>query len=114
MPDAQVLVERFHGVPVVVLKGHLDFHFALRIGKLLGDVVNKHPTDVLPEMAEVASVDSTMIGVFLRYGARLQRSGAKLKICGPTPAVKEALDVLHVDTFIPVFQDRTSALRAGP
>jgi anti-anti-sigma factor len=63
---------------IVTLTGEVDLHTASSLEQALEGVVALGGTAVALDLAEVSFVDSTVLGILLRYHERLQNLGGEL------------------------------------
>jgi N-acetylglucosaminyldiphosphoundecaprenol N-acetyl-beta-D-mannosaminyltransferase len=65
--------------------------------------------DVLLEVGAVEFIDSTGVGALVRWHKHLRESGKSLVLVTPSPALRQALALMKLDTFFAAAPDGTSA-----
>lgn len=101
-----------HGRSIVVrLAGELDLYNAPMMREALFAVLESEPEQLVIDLAEVAFVDSTALGVLLETRSRLVRSES-LVLAAPGVETRRTLQVSGLDRHITV-ADSVDAALAG-
>ena len=75
----------------------------------IAPILEKCKTAIL-DLSRLESVDSSGLGAFAFCMRKMRDAGGSLKLCSPTPGVKTAFDLVHIDRIVEVFQTRDQAL----
>ncbi|HZQ16555.1 MAG TPA: STAS domain-containing protein [Gaiellaceae bacterium] len=93
---------------VVNLVGELDLYNAEEVRAGLLDALALEPRRIVVDMADVAFVDSTALGVLIEARSRLGRDG--LLLAAPQIETRRALQVSGLDRHLPVHDSLEAAL----
>ena len=83
------------GVPVVRVRGELDFLTAPRLRAALLEVFAAHPGDVVVDLSGTTFMDSIGMSVLIQGAQRLRAADASLEL-RPSDEVRKVLDVAGV------------------
>ena len=92
----------------VRLPEHLDLA-AIRNDVLLVDQVLADGRHCLLQLDKVEFIDSTGIGLLIRLHKKIRATGRQLILLDPSPAVKRALSLMHLQDFFATATDFDSA-----
>ena len=81
-------------------------HDVLLLDRILAD--SRHS---LLQMTKVAFIDSTGMGLLIRLQRKMRAAGRQLVLLDPSPAVKRALALMHLQDFFLAAPDFASAQR---
>lgn len=99
---------------VTLLEPAVDALEAPPLADTVWRLMEEHLTHRLVlEMQHVPMLSSYLIGQLVLLNRRLQAQGLLLRLCGLSPAAKESLITLHLDSRFPSYQDRTEAVMGG-
>jgi anti-sigma B factor antagonist len=87
---------------VVTLTGEIDLHTAPALGHALDGVVGLGGTSVALDLAEVSFIDSTVLGVLLRYHERLRDLGGGLVVVTEDRRVLRTFEVTGLDRIFAI------------
>jgi anti-sigma B factor antagonist len=82
---------------IITLTGEVDLYTAPSLEQALEGVVGLGGTAVALDLAEVSFVDSTVLGVLLRYHERLQNLGGELVVVTQDRRVLRIFEVTGLD-----------------
>lgn len=87
-----------------------DAHDA-EIAESLWEVLRRHLTHrMVIQLDEVPLLTSGVLGQLVALGERIKQSGGMLRLCGLSPAAREALRASQLDRLLPCYEDRTAAV----
>lgn len=105
-------VETIEGVAVVTLPGR--FLNASNHEQFMAAVTPILETNakVILDVDQLESIDSSGLGAFAFCMRKMQDTNGSLKLCSPTPAVRTAFGLVHMNRMVEAFDTRQDALRA--
>ncbi|MCW2964344.1 MAG: metal transporter substrate-binding protein [Actinomycetia bacterium] len=104
-------VEQHHGGVVVRLGGELDLYNADDIRHALTAAIDGGAARIVVDMAEVAFVDSTALGVLIEARSKLGHAGVLL--AAPGLETRRTLEVSGLDRHLPVHDSVDGALASA-
>jgi anti-sigma B factor antagonist len=97
---------------VVTLTGEVDLHTAPELEQALEGVVGLGGTSVAVDLADVSFVDSTTLGLLLRYHLRLRDLGGKLVIATEDRRVLRTFEIMGLAPVFAIESRLADALAA--
>ena len=97
---------------VVTLSGEVDLHTAPALAQALDGVVGLGGTAVPLDLAEVSFVDSTTLGVLLRYHEQFKARGGELLVVTADRRVLRTLEVTGLDHVLAIERRLADAVAA--
>jgi anti-sigma B factor antagonist len=76
------------------------------------DEVLQHGGKVVIDLSDVTSIDSAGIGELVFLHTRAHSQNAELKVAGPSPIVRELLDLTNVDSVLEIHPNLNEAMAA--
>jgi anti-anti-sigma factor len=64
---------------------------------------------VLLNMEQISFIDSSAIGWMIDCHRRFRQAGGRLVFCGPTPGVREMIDLLKMRQVLDIYETQTQA-----
>jgi anti-sigma B factor antagonist len=111
MSDLTITVRPVGGVVILDLagkirlgEGNLDLHRTLR------SLVDENKRQILLNLANVSSIDSSGLGELVSGYATLERNGGELKLLNLTERVTELLSITKLLTVFDVYDSESAAL----
>lgn len=87
---------------VVSAAGEADMYTAPRLEQALEGVLALGGTSVVLDLAEVTFIDSTVLGVLLRYRGRLERLGGSLVIVSEDRRILRTFEITGLDRLFSI------------
>ena len=85
---------------IVTIKIRLmTIHHAHEILTQLIQISGEYPKNLVLNLQNVESLDSTTISMFIELNNHLKESGKQLTLTNLTPFVKKTFDMLHITKF---------------
>jgi anti-sigma B factor antagonist len=98
-------------VKIVKLHGKLGLGAPIdKLNATLRDLLNAGDTRFLFDLEEVPMIDSSGIGVLVRYLATAKQHGGSLKLLNPSKFALQTLKLVRVLNLFEVFQDFKQAV----
>jgi anti-sigma B factor antagonist len=98
-------------VKIVRLRGKLNLGAALdRANETLKDLVNAGESRFLLDLQEVPMIDSSGIGLLVRYLTAAKQHGGSLKLLNPSKFALQTLKLVRVLSLFEVFEDQQAAV----
>jgi anti-sigma B factor antagonist len=104
-------IERSGTAVVVQLVGELDLYNAPDVRSTLLDLCSEQPERLVVDLAEVAFVDSTALGVLIEARTKLANRSAFL-LAAPAFETRRALEISGLDRHLAVHPTVEAALHA--
>jgi anti-sigma B factor antagonist len=98
-------------VKIVKLRGKLNLGPALdRTNDTMKDLLNSGDARLLLDLQELAMLDSSGIGLLVRYLTAAKQRGGSLKLLNPSKVALQTLKLVRVLSLFEVFEDQDSAV----
>ena len=98
-------------VPVVVLRGELDFDEAPTFGRVLEELLSEGERKVVVDLSELTFIDSSGISVLVGAARAAVAEQGTLVVAAPSPHVQRVFDIVNVSTLVDVEPSLESALQ---
>ena len=96
--------------PVLVLDGDLDLATAPQLAAVAMALVEAGAPDLIMDAGKLAFCDSSGLTVFVQIANRLTADGGRLAIAGPTPIVRQVLELSGLTESLMVVDSVSDAL----
>jgi anti-sigma B factor antagonist len=105
------------GITVFTVRGELDMHTAPELESSLEQATAEGASLVMLDLSRCEFIDSTGIALIVRAWQRIDRDAGKegdgrLVLCSVNHQVRRLLTITGVESSIPIFEQRDSALDA--
>lgn len=107
--DIQIAEEQ--GAVILNVAGRLDAVSAAEFDRQCGVCADKKPARLLLDFAGLDYISSAGLRSLLSLAKKMKNSGGKLGVCGLKGVVREVVELSGFDQFLPIFDDRPSALQ---
>jgi anti-sigma B factor antagonist len=98
-------------VKIVRLRGKLNLGASLdRTNETLKDLVKTGESRFLLDLQEVPMIDSSGIGLLVRYLTAAKQQGGSLKLLNPSKFALQTLKLVRVLSLFEVFEDQQAAV----
>ncbi len=98
-------------VKIIKLRGRLGLGESLdRTSKTLTDLIEAGEVHFLLDLQEVPMIDSSAIGLLVRYFTSAKQRGGSLKLLNPSKFVVQTLKLVRVLNLFEVFEDQQLAV----
>src|SRR5215470_17147083 len=98
-------------VKIVRLRGKLNLGASLdRANETLKDLVNTGESRLLLDLQEVPMIDSSGIGLLVRYLTAAKQRGGSLKLLNPSKFALQTLKLVRVVNLFEIFEDQQLAV----
>jgi anti-sigma B factor antagonist len=98
-------------VKIIRLRGKLNLGASLdRANETLKDLVNAGESRFLLDLQEVPMIDSSGIGLLVRYLTAAKQHGGSLKLLNPSKFALQTLKLVRVLSLFEVFEDQQAAV----
>lgn len=100
-------------VKIITLRGKLNLGAALdRTDETLKDLVNAGESRFVLDLQEVPMIDSSGIGLLVRYLTAAKQRGGSLKLLNPSKFALQTLKLVRVLNLFEVFEDQQKAIES--
>jgi anti-sigma B factor antagonist len=110
--DFGVQCDVIEEIAVARVSGELDVATAPELRDTLIRIIDNGYVRIVLDMAGVAFIDSTGLGVLTGMLHRLRPHDGALVVAGPSPAVRNALHLTHLDQVLAVHDSLPDAIAA--
>ena len=90
------------GYHTITLNGEIDASSAKELDNFLVELVRTKENNIIFDLTDVEYISSAGIGLFIYYSGELKKSDKQVVIASPTATVKEILNLLTLEKFIPI------------
>ena len=90
------------GYHIITLNGEIDASSAKELDNFLVELVRTKENNIIFDLTDVEYISSAGIGLFIYYSGELKKSDKQVVIASPTATVKEILNLLTLEKFIPI------------
>lgn len=98
-------------VKILKLRGKLGLGPPIdKLSAILTDLLNAGDTCFLLDLAEVPTIDSSGIGLLVRYLTAAKQNGGSLKLLNPSKFALQTLKLVRVLNLFEVFEDPEQAM----
>lgn len=98
-------------VTILDIRGHVDRGTVQEVERAIAEQVNRGRNRLVIHCAEMASISSDGMGIFLSYLIKIRKAGGDIKFAAMTPAAQTVLQVLGLTNLLQVFPDERQALQ---
>jgi anti-sigma B factor antagonist len=96
-------------VEMIALTGEIDYYTGPRLERAVTELLDGACRGVVVDLADVSFLDSTGVNILLVAHKRLSRSGGRLAVVCPNPAVGRVFDLLSLRDLLGVVDSRDRA-----
>jgi anti-anti-sigma factor len=82
------------------------------LGEQLGALLRSGETRLLLDFGRTQVMSSTAFGALLNFWKQVDAAHGELRICSMDPSVRFGADILSLGQYIPIHDDRPSAMAA--
>jgi anti-sigma B factor antagonist len=98
-------------VKVIKLRGKLNLGAALdRTNETIKDLLDSGESRLLLDLQEVPMIDSSGIGLLVRYLTAAKQRGGSLKLLNPSKFALQTLKLVRVVNLFEIFEDQQAAV----
>jgi anti-anti-sigma factor len=83
-----------------------------RFSAALDGLLNQSHKNIILDLEEVPTIDSSAIGVMVRYMTSAKKNGGSIKLLKPTKFVVQTLKMVGLLNFFPTYEDLPQALES--
>jgi len=98
-------------VPVVALRGELDFDEAPTFERVLEELLTEGRRDVVVDLSDLTFIDSSGISVLVGAARAAAVEHGTLVVAAPRPHVQRVFDIVNLPTLVDVEPSLESALQ---
>jgi anti-sigma B factor antagonist len=95
---------------VVSVAGEIDVASAPSLAAKLEEVVDRGRVEIVLDLSEVTFLDSSGLAVLVKYLKRVLPAGGQIRLVVTNRAVRQAIEITHLDTVFAVYDDLDAAL----
>ncbi len=110
--DLQATHER--GASVITLRGDVDVYSAPLLRQKIVDLVDAGELNLVIDLAQVESVDSTGVGVLVDGMQRVKERGGRVDLVADRGRIRQILDLTGLLSDVRVHGSREEALGQSP
>lgn len=91
------------GVHIFALEGEIDFHFSPVLRSMFQSKVKEQCPALVLDFSRVTFIDSRGIAAVIEYFRDCASYGGKICLAALNPEVKAIIDVVRLETVMPIF-----------
>jgi anti-sigma B factor antagonist len=100
--DLSIDLQATNGQAVVRLEGELDVYTAPRLRERLAEVIADGHRHIVIDLADLAFIDSTGIGVLVGALKRARQHGGEIGLRSPRRGTRKALEITGLNTVFDI------------
>jgi anti-sigma B factor antagonist len=109
--NVEIEIRSLGDVKLIKLNGKITLGVAVdRLRETLDDLINAGASRFVLDLGEVPMIDSSGIGLLVRYLTTSKQRGGALKLLNPTKFAVQTLKMIGLLNLFEVFQDQGQAL----
>ncbi len=105
-------VQERKGGAIVVLAGEIDYNQSHKLLVTLNEVVEKRPTRLVIDLADVEHMDSSGLGTLVKIFQQVNAYKGKMALVAMNDRVRNALEITRLDQFFAIHQTVDEAFEA--
>jgi anti-anti-sigma factor len=107
----EIETKTLDGVKLVKLKGRLSMGPPLdRFNSTMGELLGQGQTRIVLDLEDVPSIDSSGIGMLVRYLTSTKQSGGAIRLLKPSKFTVQTLKMVGLLNLFSTFDDSDSAV----
>ncbi len=83
---------------------------AVRLNEEINHLLDEGNLQVVLDLGRVKRMNSSGLGILINALTTFKQNGGDLKLAGPTPLVKNLLNITRLDEIFEAYEDRESAI----
>lgn len=87
---------------ITINANFLTYNNTSKLLTLMNDVARKHDTDIIINLENVSTIDSSAIAMLVKFMQRLSRSKRKMTLINVAPDVLKILNLVNLSKFFKI------------
>jgi anti-sigma B factor antagonist len=106
----EITVTEMNRVDLIVVSGRVDSSNASDIGERLNAQIDRGSINFVVDLSGVEYMSSAGLRELVAALKRAKKDGGDLRLCNPSPRVKEVLDLAGLTTIFDIYDDQVTAV----
>jgi len=105
-----VKIQEMNRVDLVEVSGRVDSSTAADLGAKMNERINNGTLNIVVDLSQVDYMSSGGLRELVAALKRVKKDGGDLRLCSPSPRVREVLDLAGLDTIFQIFEEQVKAV----
>jgi anti-sigma B factor antagonist len=105
-----VSIKQMNRVDLVEVSGRVDSSTANDLGTALNERINQGTLNVVVDLSKVEYMSSGGLRELVAALKRVKKDGGDLRLCAPSPRVREVLQLAGLDSLFQTFDEQVQAV----
>ncbi|MGM0608572.1 MAG: tetratricopeptide repeat protein [Candidatus Muiribacteriota bacterium] len=97
-------------IAILNFSGDLDMNSIHKAYDAVDETVDRGYVKIIFNLENLGFIDSTGLGFFTGSLKKLKEKNGELKLCSPSAYIKRIFNLIHMDYFLEIFDDKINAL----
>jgi anti-anti-sigma factor len=100
------------GTQVIELDGEAGSAEAWEVGAVVSKLIESRPSRILLDFSRLTFISSLALGELMRLANDMARFNCRVAVAGMLPKIHEVLQVLRIEQYYEIYDNRDAALQA--
>jgi anti-sigma B factor antagonist len=105
-----IAIKQMNRVDLIEISGRIDSSTANDLGSALNERINQGTINMVVDLAKVDYMSSGGLRELVAALKRVKKDGGDLRLCAPSPRVREVLQLAGLDSLFQTFDEQVHAV----